>query len=138
MGPGDDGEVGAVEDLVQCRCRGLFGRFQLVRPIEPEVSTMTISPASPDPVWPAAPAPEQSIVTMAFTSVPPSGRNSFWYTAAVNSAMINSSFVPGQGHGDIVLAALFVGPPDHSDRQRQGRGCRPAEIGDQALHHLGW
>ena len=31
----------------------------LVRPIEPEVSTMMISPASPAPVWPAAPAPLQ-------------------------------------------------------------------------------
>ena len=53
---------------------------------------MTISPASPAPVWPAAPAPRQVTVTMALTSVPPSGRNSFWYTAAVNSAMIASSF----------------------------------------------
>ncbi len=49
----------------------------LVRPIEPEVSTMTISPASPDPVCPARPAPEQAMVTIALTSVPPSGRNSF-------------------------------------------------------------
>jgi hypothetical protein len=29
------------------------------------------------------------MVTMALTSVPPSGRNSFWYTSAVNSAMID-------------------------------------------------
>ena len=49
----------------------------LAVPIEPEVSTMMISPASPLPVWPAAPAPLQAIVTIAFTSVPPSGRNSF-------------------------------------------------------------
>ena len=46
--------------------------------IEPEVSTMTISAASPDPDWPASPAPEHATVTMACTSVPPSGRNSFW------------------------------------------------------------
>ena len=39
---------------------------------------MMISPASPAPVCPAAPAPEQVSVTMALTSVPPSGRNSFW------------------------------------------------------------
>ena len=49
-----------------------------VRPIDPEVSTMMISPASPDPVRPAAPAPVHVTVTMALTSVPPSGRNSFW------------------------------------------------------------
>jgi hypothetical protein len=47
-------------------------------PIEPEVSTMMISPAEPEPACPAAPAPAQVIVTMALTSVPPSGRNSFW------------------------------------------------------------
>ena len=47
-------------------------------PIEPEVSTMTISPASPLPVCPARPAPVHAIVTIALTSVPPSGRNSFW------------------------------------------------------------
>ena len=46
--------------------------------IEPEVSTMTTSAASPDPDCPASPAPEQVTVTMAWTSVPPSGRNSFW------------------------------------------------------------
>ena len=46
--------------------------------IEPEVSTMMISAASPDPDCPASPAPEQVTVTMACTSVPPSGRNSFW------------------------------------------------------------
>jgi hypothetical protein len=50
----------------------------LVSPIDPDVSTMMISPAAPDPVCPAAPAPTQSIVTIALTSVPPSGRNSFW------------------------------------------------------------
>jgi hypothetical protein len=50
----------------------------LTSPIDPDVSTMTISPASPWPAWPAAPAPVQVTVTMACTSVPPSGRNSFW------------------------------------------------------------
>jgi len=50
----------------------------LASPIEPEVSTITISPASPLPVRPAAPAPLQVMVTIALTSVPPSGRNSFW------------------------------------------------------------
>jgi hypothetical protein len=39
---------------------------------------MMISPADPPPVWPAVPAPAQLIVTIALTSVPPSGRNSFW------------------------------------------------------------
>ncbi len=39
---------------------------------------MMISPASPEPDWPAVPAPEQVTVTIALTSVPPSGRNSFW------------------------------------------------------------
>ncbi len=52
--------------------------FMFATPIEPEVSTTTISPASPLPVRPAAPAPVQRIVTIALTSVPPSGRNSFW------------------------------------------------------------
>ena len=47
-------------------------------PMEPEVSMMMISPAAPVPVWPAVPAPLQSTVTIAWTSVPPSGRNSFW------------------------------------------------------------
>ena len=47
-------------------------------PIEPEVSMMMISPAAPDPVCPAVPAPVHSTVTIACTSVPPSGRNSFW------------------------------------------------------------
>jgi hypothetical protein len=46
--------------------------------MEPEVSMMMISPAAPEPVWPAVPAPEHSTVTIACTSVPPSGRNSFW------------------------------------------------------------
>jgi hypothetical protein len=32
------------------------------------------------------------MVTMALTSVPASGRNSFWYTSAVNSAMFNVPF----------------------------------------------
>jgi hypothetical protein len=32
---------------------------------------------------------------MALTSVPPSGRNSFWYTSAVKSAMINFLSAPG-------------------------------------------
>jgi hypothetical protein len=50
----------------------------LTSPIDPDVSTMTISPASPSPACPAAPAPVQVTVTMACTSVPPSGRNSFW------------------------------------------------------------
>ena len=49
----------------------------LTSPIDPDVSTMTISPASPWPTWPAAPAPVQVTVTTACTSVPPSGRNSF-------------------------------------------------------------
>ena len=49
-----------------------------VRPIEPDVSTMMISPACPPAPRPASPAPLQVTVTMAFTSVPPSGRNSFW------------------------------------------------------------
>ena len=39
---------------------------------------MMISPAAPLPVRPAVPAPEHEIVTIALTSVPPSGRNSFW------------------------------------------------------------
>ncbi len=47
-------------------------------PIDPEVSTMTISPASPEPELPASPAPAQVTVTIAWTSLPPSGRNSFW------------------------------------------------------------
>ena len=47
-------------------------------PIEPDVSTMMISPAEPPPVWPAVPAPAQVTVTIALTSVPPSARNSFW------------------------------------------------------------
>ena len=54
-----------------------FAAFMLATPIDPDVSTTTISPASPLPVRPAAPAPEHVIVTIAFTSVPPSGRNSF-------------------------------------------------------------
>ncbi len=56
-------------------------------PIEPDVSTMMISPASPLPDWPADPRPLQDTVTIACTSVPPSGRNSFWYTVAENSAI---------------------------------------------------
>jgi hypothetical protein len=32
---------------------------------------------------------------MALTSVAPSGRNSFWYTSAVKSAMINFLSAPG-------------------------------------------
>ena len=69
----------AVEHLVQGgRGRALGGRDLRRRSIEPEVSTMTISAASPDSDCPAAPAPEQVTVTMAWTSVPPSGRNSFW------------------------------------------------------------
>jgi hypothetical protein len=52
--------------------------FMFTWPIEPDVSTMMISPASPLPVWPAAPAPVHVIVTIALTSVPPSGRYSFW------------------------------------------------------------
>ena len=48
-------------------------------PIEPDVSTMMISPAVPLPVPPATePAPVHVTVTIALTSVPPSGRNSFW------------------------------------------------------------
>ncbi len=46
--------------------------------IDPEVSMMTISAASPSDPRPASPAPAQVTVTMACTSVPPSGRNSFW------------------------------------------------------------
>jgi hypothetical protein len=49
----------------------------LTSPIDPDVSTITISAAAPPPTWPAAPAPVQVMVTMACTSVPPSGRNSF-------------------------------------------------------------
>ena len=56
-----------------CRTAAMFAPF-----IEPEVSTMTTSAASPDPDCPASPASEQLTVTMAWTSVPPSGRNSFW------------------------------------------------------------
>ncbi len=48
---------------------------------------MMISPAAPEPVCPAVPAPAHSTVTIACTSVPPSGRNSFWYTDAVKSAI---------------------------------------------------
>jgi hypothetical protein len=47
-------------------------------PIEPDVSTMMISPAEPPPVCPAVPAPAHVTVTIALTSVPPSARNSFW------------------------------------------------------------
>ena len=59
-------------------CAAYAAAWTPSRPIEPEVSTMMISPASPLPDCPAAPAPLQFTVTMACTSVPPSGRNSFW------------------------------------------------------------
>ena len=45
-------------------------------PIEPEQSMMMISPAAPSD--PAAPASRTPIRTIALTSVPPSGRYSFW------------------------------------------------------------
>ena len=60
-------------------------------PIEPDVSMMMISPASPLPPWPALPALAQVTDTIACTSVPPSARNSFWYTAAVKSAIVSPS-----------------------------------------------
>ena len=75
---GDDGEPGAVEDLVEGGLAAHLDGGDLLPAIEPEVSTMTISAASPVPDCPASPAPEQVTVTMACTSVPPSGRNSFW------------------------------------------------------------
>ena len=45
---------------------------------------MMISAASVALVCPAWPAPRHVTRTIACTSVPPSGRNSFWNTSAVN------------------------------------------------------
>ncbi len=53
----------------------------MLRPdIDPDVSTMMISatPPAPPPALPALPAPVHVTVTIAWTSVAPSDRNSFW------------------------------------------------------------
>src|SRR5665647_1384857 len=105
----------------------------LTAPIDPDVSTMTISPASPSPAWPAAPAPVQVTVTMAGASVPPSGRNSFWETSAVKSAISSGFLSGGAGCGgiyagqcdrDVVLATLGVGPVNQCTGEGQGLSGR--------------
>src|SRR5512132_2795776 len=90
---------------------------------------------------------------MALTSVPPSGKNSFWYTSAVNSAMINYPFAswlvgsvcladtrpPGgtsharERHRDVVLATPAVGPLDQGNCQGEGIGVCGTEFCDERL-----
>ncbi len=54
-------------------------------PIEPDVSTITISAASRWLVSPAAPS--EVTVKIALTSEPPSGRYSFWSHSVVKALM---------------------------------------------------
>src|SRR3954453_14560391 len=108
-----------------CFAASRFGPF-----IEPDVSMMTIS-ATPPPLAGAEPAPVLVTVTIACTSVAPSERNSFWNTSVRNSAtvaprrsavgvcgnrhrrrleIIERRLHPGERGGDVVAAALRVGP----------------------------
>ena len=53
--------------------------YDTMQLIEPDVSTMMISATPPaPPTLPALPAPVHVTVTIAWTSVAPSDRNSFW------------------------------------------------------------
>ena len=88
-GAGDDREPGAVGDLVDRGRGGLAGRGDLGgraahRAGAVDDDRLTAAPASPPP---ACPAPAQVTVTIACTSVAPSGRYSFWKTSAVQSAI---------------------------------------------------
>src|SRR5699024_12199236 len=91
---------------------------------------MMISPASPEAllIGLTVPAPVQVTATIACTSVPPSGRNSFWWTVAVNSAM--GPILPRAAHlvraegahqrdRDVVGTALGVRPRDEPVGQRE-------------------
>lgn len=60
--------------------------------IEPDVSIMMIS-ATPPVAVRAEPTSLPVTVTIACTSVPPAGRNSFWKTSAVKTATLNPSSV---------------------------------------------
>src|SRR4051812_36595320 len=93
-------------------------RAALIRPsacIDPDASTMMISVA-PEVRRPPSP-PDDVTVTIAFTSVAPSARNSFWKASAVygiptpsGKLRVDGNRLDGnQGHGDVVRTAGRVG-----------------------------
>src|SRR5689334_5226744 len=102
--------------------------------IEPDASTMTISAAGA--VAGRLPPPVAVTVTIALTSSPPAGRNSFWKVSALNRVMSQPSFAGDvdDGDGHVVAAAGRKCVVDERLRggQRRAAGTEVAQLARRA------